>query len=89
MTRGKREQAGSKTNAMRALHGLLARGGAGLLPEPLADLVRGRLAGPAEVAVELEAQEGLVHVGGHRQHHGSDFRIGADICERHNSNLKR
>src|SRR5437016_4645957 len=34
-----------------------------LHPEPLADLVGRRLTGPAEVAVELEAQEALLHVG--------------------------
>src|SRR4051812_2354130 len=33
-----------------------------LQPEPFADLVRRRLPGPAEVAVELEAQEALGHV---------------------------
>ena len=42
----------------------VAAGGlvAGLLPQPLADLVRRRLARPAEVAVQLEADEALGHV---------------------------
>ncbi len=36
-------------------------GGARLLPHALAERIRGRLAGPAQIAVEFEAQHGVVH----------------------------
>src|SRR5699024_9012351 len=39
-----------------------AGGVADLLPQPLANLVRRRLSGPPEVAVELEGEELLGHV---------------------------
>src|SRR5689334_12094303 len=42
--------------------GLLLRGVADLLPDALAHLVRWRLSRPSQVAVHLEADEGVVHV---------------------------